>query len=208
MNRPLPSYFSLTFPLEKCMKCYLEALELGKIYGQWNHTAGPIAIAIANRSSVFVWMRETGYTTPNLSEVFGLTVSVFVWLWPYTLPSYIRQIVSGRSHVLCNVILVQWGHFHGHLCLLFLCLCRNFAFLSFLYVKGRQINSPVHSTKAFVRENMPKSGCFLVFRIGAITKWRKTKIDNNTMKHLKAFMLVEPQFKYPESQQKRDCGTG
>ena len=66
MNRPLPSYFSLTFRLKKCMKCYLKALDLGRIYGQWNDTAGPIAIAIANRSSVFVWMRETGYTTPNL----------------------------------------------------------------------------------------------------------------------------------------------
>ena len=62
--------------------------------------------------------------------------------------------------------------------------------------------------KVFVRKNMSKSGCFLVFRIGAITKWRKTKIDNNTMKHLKAVMLVEPQLKYPESQQERDPATG
>ena len=61
--------------------------------------------------------------------------------------------------------------------------------------------------KGFVRKNMTKSGCFLVFRMGAITKWRDSKIDNNTMKHLKAVMLVEPQFKYPESQQKRDCAT-
>ena len=82
MNRPLPSYFSLTFPLENCMKCYPKALELGRKYGQWNHTAGPSAVAIANRSSVCVWKRETGYTTPNLcwrkNEVFGFAVSGFV----------------------------------------------------------------------------------------------------------------------------------
>ena len=53
MNRPLPSYFALTFPLEKCMKCYPKALEQGSIYGQWNHTAGPSAVAIANRSSAY-----------------------------------------------------------------------------------------------------------------------------------------------------------
>ena len=109
--------------------------------------------------------------------------------------------MSGRSHVLCNVMLAQWGHFHGHLCLLFLCLSRNVAFLSFLCVKGRQINPPVLSMKGFVRKNMTKSGCFLVFRMGAITKWRNTEIDNNPMKHLKAVILVEPQLKYPESQQ-------
>ena len=75
--------------------------------------------------------------------------------------------MSGRSHVLCNVILAQWSHFHGHLCLLFLCLSRNFAFLSFLCVKGRQINPPVLSMKGFFRKNMTKSGCFLVFQMGA-----------------------------------------
>ena len=53
MNWPLSSYFSLTFPLEKCMKCYPKTLELGRIYGQWNHTAGPSAVAIANRSSAY-----------------------------------------------------------------------------------------------------------------------------------------------------------
>ena len=54
MNRPLPSYFALTFPLEKCMKCSdPKALEQGRIYGQWNHTAGPSAVAIANRSSAY-----------------------------------------------------------------------------------------------------------------------------------------------------------